>query len=139
MDSFSESGWRCTLRGRCLRRGRGWVRAGLRRLRRCTSVQASVVVLERSVRACWCGTPVHISPGPAGYRHRRDHQPDRADQLRQVFARPIPLIEGANAVGDPLGVLPALFHMLWRRELQTDLRSTPLSEKSLVRVAGELR
>jgi hypothetical protein len=56
-----------------------------------------------------------------------------------VFARPIPLIEGANAVGDPLGVLPALFHMLWRRELQTDLRSTPLSEKSLVRVAGELR
>lgn len=75
----------------------------------------------------------------AGYRHRRYHQPDRAGQLRQAFARPAALMEGVTAVGDPLGVLPVLFHLLWRRELQTDLQSAPLSENSLVRVAGCFR
>jgi hypothetical protein len=45
-------------------------------------------------------------------------------------------MEGASEAGDPLGVLPVLFHMLWLRELQADLRSSPLNETSLVCVAG---
>lgn len=48
----------------------------------------------------------------SGYRHQRYHQAGRADQLRQVFARPAALMEGVTAVGDPLGVLPVLFHLL---------------------------
>ncbi|WP_405096463.1 TnsA-like heteromeric transposase endonuclease subunit [Micromonospora sp. NBC_01412] len=75
----------------------------------------------------------------SGHRHQRYHQPDRADRLRQVFARPTVLMEGVTVVADPLGVLPVLFHLLWRRELQADLRSEPLSENSLVRVAGGFR
>ncbi|WP_045747974.1 TnsA-like heteromeric transposase endonuclease subunit [Actinoplanes rectilineatus] len=75
----------------------------------------------------------------SGYRHQRYHRPGHAEQLRRVFARPVPLMEGASEVGDPLGVLPTLFHMLWLRELQTDLRSSPLNETSLIRVAGEPR
>ncbi|MEO3747320.1 TnsA-like heteromeric transposase endonuclease subunit [Plantactinospora sp. B5E13] len=75
----------------------------------------------------------------SGYRHRRYHQQVHADHLRRVFARPVPLMEGASAVGDPLGVLPVLFHMLWLRELQADLRSAALSETSLVRATGGLR
>jgi hypothetical protein len=72
----------------------------------------------------------------AGYRHRRYDHPDRADQLRRAFALPAALMQGVSAVGDPLGVLPVLFHLLWRRELETDLQSAPLGEGSVVRVAG---
>jgi len=32
-----------------------------------------------------------------------------------------------------------LFHLLWRRELETDLRSAPLGESSVVWVAGGVR
>jgi hypothetical protein len=32
---------------------------------------------------------------------------------------------GAEAVGDPIAVLPVLFHLLWQHELVTDL-SVPL-------------
>jgi hypothetical protein len=32
---------------------------------------------------------------------------------------------GAEAVGDPIAVLPVLFHLLWRHDLTTDL-SVPL-------------
>jgi len=75
----------------------------------------------------------------AGYRHGRYHQLERAGQVRQAFARPTALMEGVTAVGDPLGVLPVLFHLLWRRELETDLRSAPLGESSVVWVAGGVR
>lgn len=75
----------------------------------------------------------------SGYRHQRYHRPRETDRLRQVFAQTTALMEGAAGVGDPLGVLPVLFHLLWLRALETDLRSAPLSENSLVRVAGGLR
>jgi hypothetical protein len=39
----------------------------------------------------------------AGYRHGRCHQVERADQLRQVFARPTALMDGVSAVGDRWG------------------------------------
>ena len=50
----------------------------------------------------------------AGYRHpRHDRLPETVDALRRVFATPTPLMAGAEAVGDPIAVLPVLFHLLW--------------------------
>ena len=45
--------------------------------------------------------------------------------LRAAFAAPTLLMAGAEAVGDPIAVLPVLFHLLWQHELATDL-SVPL-------------
>lgn len=61
----------------------------------------------------------------AGYRHPRHDVPAIAGTLRQMFATPIGLHAGADAVGDPIAVLPVLFHLMWRRELVVDL-SVPL-------------
>lgn len=57
----------------------------------------------------------------AGYRHPRHHLPDIAAALRAAFAAPAGLLDGAETVGDPIAVLPVLFHLLWRRDLHTDL------------------
>lgn len=55
------------------------------------------------------------------YRHRRCGSPGMEELLVKVFAEPAPLMAGAEAVGDPLAVLPALFHLMWRHTLATDL------------------
>jgi TnsA endonuclease-like protein len=57
----------------------------------------------------------------AGYRHRRNLSDEVAGRLVEVFAEPGPLVEGASAVGDPIAVLPVLYHLLWIRLLHTDL------------------
>ncbi|MEU4849170.1 TnsA-like heteromeric transposase endonuclease subunit [Streptomyces gilvosporeus] len=74
----------------------------------------------------------------AGYRHPRNAgRPHLAAAVREVFAQPRPLIEGAEAVGDPIEVLPAIFHALWHGHLTTPL-DVPLHERVLVRSgAGE--
>lgn len=69
----------------------------------------------------------------SGYRHPRHHRPVLAAALREVFATPTALLVGAEAVGDPLAVLPVLFHLLWRRQFAVDL-AVPLHP--LVPVAG---
>ena len=71
----------------------------------------------------------------AGYRHPRHDLPAITEALRQVFATPIGLHAGADAVGDPIAVLPVLFHLLWRRELVVDL-SVPLHDETPVSCAG---
>ncbi|MFD8719476.1 TnsA-like heteromeric transposase endonuclease subunit [Streptomyces sp. NPDC059629] len=71
----------------------------------------------------------------AGYRHPRCFRDEAAGQLRAFFAGSAPLMEGAEAVGDPIAVLPVLFHLLWRQELVTDL-SVLLSDRSVVRLAA---
>jgi hypothetical protein len=38
-----------------------------------------------------------------------------------AFAAPAPLVDGAEAAGDPIAVLPVLYHLLWRQELAADL------------------
>lgn len=63
----------------------------------------------------------------AGYRHPRHHVAPAAARLVEVFTRRGPLLDGAQTVGDPLAVLPVLFHLLWRQVLRADL-STPLHE-----------
>ncbi|EFE79550.1 TnsA-like heteromeric transposase endonuclease subunit [Streptomyces filamentosus] len=68
----------------------------------------------------------------AGYRHPRNQGPPglRA-ALAEAFAGLQPLADGAAAVGDPLQVLPAVYHALWCGHLTTPL-DEPLHEETLV-------
>lgn len=72
----------------------------------------------------------------AGYRHPRCMDAERTNNLRQVFAEPVPLLEGAKTVGDVIAVLPTLYHLLWTHALVADLDSAPLSASSVVEVGG---
>ncbi|MET7665907.1 TnsA-like heteromeric transposase endonuclease subunit [Streptomyces sp. NPDC005463] len=72
----------------------------------------------------------------AGYRHPRNAgRPGLMAEVLEAFARPRALIEGAEAVGDPIEALPALFHALWHRQLMTPLE-VPLHERVLVGPCG---
>jgi hypothetical protein len=71
----------------------------------------------------------------AGYRHPRCWRAPVVEELSRVFDQPAPLLAGACEVGDPIAVLPVLFHLLWRRDLHTDLTATVLGPRSLVRSA----
>ncbi|MFG3398917.1 MULTISPECIES: TnsA-like heteromeric transposase endonuclease subunit [Streptomyces] len=72
----------------------------------------------------------------AGYRHPRNAgRPGLTPAVVEAFARPRPLLEGAEAVGDPIEVLPVVFHALWHGQLTTDLEA-PLHECVLVGPRG---
>ena len=68
----------------------------------------------------------------AGYRHPRCWHEPTVERLREVFARALGLIAGAELVGDPIAVLPVLFHLLWRGDLVADL-SLVLGDRTVVR------
>lgn len=58
----------------------------------------------------------------AGYRHPRNQgTPALAAAVLDAFAQPRPMIEGVEAAGNPLAVLPALFHALWTGRLHAPL------------------
>lgn len=67
----------------------------------------------------------------AGYRHPRFGEPATCAAVLSVFWTPAPLLAQAGEVGDPIAVLPVLFHLLWRGQLTADL-SRPLSDRTLV-------
>ncbi|PZH09163.1 transposase [Streptomyces sp. NTH33] len=67
----------------------------------------------------------------AGYRTPRHRVEPVVSGLREVFAEPLSLVDGATMVGDPVAVLPVLFHLLWSHELVVDV-SVPLHAASLV-------
>ncbi len=67
----------------------------------------------------------------AGYRTPRHRVEPVASGLREVFAEPLVLMDGAEAVGDPVAVLPVLFHLLWSHDLEVDV-SVPLHAGTLV-------
>ncbi|WP_281274689.1 TnsA-like heteromeric transposase endonuclease subunit [Actinokineospora cianjurensis] len=67
----------------------------------------------------------------AGYRHPRHGVPAVAEELRAVCSAPVGLLDLAESVGDPIAVLPVLFHLLWRQELLVDL-SVPLRPETVV-------
>ncbi|MBT2411787.1 TnsA-like heteromeric transposase endonuclease subunit [Streptomyces sp. ISL-12] len=72
----------------------------------------------------------------AGYRHPRNAgRPGLTEAALAAFTRPRSLIEGAEAAGDPIEVLPAVFHALWHGRLTTGL-DTPLHERVLVGPQG---
>ena len=50
----------------------------------------------------------------------------------EVFNQPRALMEGAELVGDPLGVLPVLYHLLWKQLLVADL-TVVLSHRTMVK------
>lgn len=58
----------------------------------------------------------------AGYRLARFRLEPAATALLAVFADPAPLALGAAGVGDPIAVLPVLYHLLWRGELRVEMR-----------------
>jgi hypothetical protein len=66
----------------------------------------------------------------AGYRHPRHDLPDVREVLRRVFVTPTPLMAGTAAAGDPIAVLPVLFHLLWRGVLAVDV-SVPLHQDTV--------
>ena len=70
----------------------------------------------------------------AGYRHPRCLDTGRADALLRTFSEPLPLLDGAMRVGDPIAVLPTLYHLLWTHVLVADLDSAPLAASSVVEV-----
>lgn len=71
---------------------------------------------------------------PAGYRHPRYRLPQTVTGLREVFAAPAPLMDGAAAAG-AIAVLPVLFHLLWCGELACDLDAR-LNEATVVTATG---
>lgn len=72
----------------------------------------------------------------AGYRHPRYAGGARAGEVAEAFAGPVSLLAGARAGGDPVAVLPVVFHLLWRGILRADLAAAPLGPGSLVWAAG---
>ncbi|MEV6097249.1 TnsA-like heteromeric transposase endonuclease subunit [Nocardia sp. NPDC051981] len=70
----------------------------------------------------------------AGYRHPRYFRDDVAERLQAAFAEPVGLMDGAEVVGDPIAVLPVLFHLIWCHRLAADL-SRPLRAVTPVRAS----
>jgi hypothetical protein len=85
------------------------------------------------------GSPAPVVVGNvrwlSGYRHPRHDLPDVAAALQAAFAAPTGLMAGAESVGDPIAVLPVLFHLLWCHRLNADL-SVPLSPDTEVAAVG---
>nr|WP_234357222.1 TnsA-like heteromeric transposase endonuclease subunit [Streptomyces sp. NBRC 110028] len=68
----------------------------------------------------------------AGYRHLRyEGPPGLQDAVAEAFTVPRPLADGTVSVGDPLRVLPTVYHALWSGRLVARL-DEPLSEQALV-------
>jgi hypothetical protein len=71
----------------------------------------------------------------AAYRHPRHSSPGSSEPSLEAHLAPLvepaPLMATAESLGDPIAVLPVLYHLLWRHELVTDL-SVPLHEASMV-------
>lgn len=64
-------------------------------------------------------------------------QHDVAETLTRVFPVPTRLLNGASLAGDPLAVLPVLYHLLWNQTLVAELRRSQqvagLSHDSIMR------
>ncbi|MGW1997456.1 TnsA-like heteromeric transposase endonuclease subunit [Embleya sp. NPDC001921] len=104
------------------------------------ALQAAAVMAEACTRVGWVYRRLE-PPDPvsaanvrwlAGYRHPRNGgRPGLMASVLEAFTRPRPLIEGVEAVGDPIEVLPCAFHALWHGRLTAPL-DEPLHERVLV-------
>ena len=72
----------------------------------------------------------------AGYRHPRCMDAGRAAGLRLAVGEPRPLLDGARRAGDPIAVLPVLYHLLWAHVLEAELDTALLSPSSVVWCRG---
>jgi hypothetical protein len=66
------------------------------------------------------------------YRHPRCGAPEIATALLEVFTQGRGLFAGADLVGDRLGVLPVIFHLLWQDRLRANLTGGPLCASTIV-------
>jgi hypothetical protein len=57
--------------------------------------------------------------------------PATLEAVRSAFWSPAPLVAQAAEIGDPIAVLPVVFHLLWQGLLTADL-SRPLGDYTLV-------
>lgn len=107
------------------------------------------VAFDATRRACelvgWDYRPVGV-PDPvlrtnvrwlAGYRHPRYRVPGAAAALREIFIDTAPLMAGAEEAGDPIAVLPVLFHLLWCGDLTAGL-GIVLHDATPVTIVGTL-
>lgn len=67
----------------------------------------------------------------AGYRHPRFGDEHLEALLLEIFASPLPLAEAGRQAGDPIRVLPVVFHLMWRTRLHGDL-SRPLGPGAIL-------
>jgi TnsA-like endonuclease N terminal len=70
------------------------------------------------------------------YRHRRCLVPEIAEALLEVFAQGRGLSAGAALAGEPIHVLPVLFHLMWQGRLVASLTGAPLSGSVIVSASG---
>jgi hypothetical protein len=75
----------------------------------------------------------------SGYRHPRCLHAGVAGALAGVLGEPRPLLAAASAAGDPLAVLPVLYHLAWQQVIVADLESAPLGPESVISLAGDDR
>ncbi|MFI6519910.1 TnsA-like heteromeric transposase endonuclease subunit [Spirillospora sp. NPDC050679] len=73
----------------------------------------------------------------ADYRHRRCRDERYAGLLTEALQEPVALLAAARSVGDPMAVLPTLFHLMWSRVVVADLASAPLSGETVIEVGGQ--
>ena len=67
----------------------------------------------------------------AGYRRPYVLNEPTAAAVLSGCVDPVPLVDAAGAVGDPVAVLPTVFHLLWTGRLCCDL-DEPLTDHSMV-------
>lgn len=72
----------------------------------------------------------------AGYRNPRNRRQDvAAGLISQLASNPTSIGNAAAAAGDPILVLPTLYHLLWMHEIDVDIDSAPIGERTLVRLS----
>jgi hypothetical protein len=67
----------------------------------------------------------------AGYRRPYVLDERTAALLLDDTADPVPLLMTAEAIGDPIAVLPTLFHLLWIGRLRCDIER-PMADHTLI-------
>lgn len=72
----------------------------------------------------------------AGYRNQRNRRQDFATELTaQLAGKSMTISDAATTVGEQILVLPTLYHLLWTHEIDVDIDSAPIGERTLVRLS----
>jgi hypothetical protein len=72
----------------------------------------------------------------AGYRNPRNRRQDLVTNLTSLLAHnPKTIGAAALAAGEPILVLPTLYHLLWTHEIDVDVDSAPIGVHTLIRLA----
>lgn len=73
----------------------------------------------------------------AGYRNPRNRRQDTAaDLISLLTSNAMTISEAATAAGEPILVLPTLYHLLWTHELDIDVDAAPIGERTMIRLVA---